>query len=101
MSKLTFKQFLAELMVDVDPEASTSQQLMDVRQKQLMAKKDPQRVRREELQKATQQKAAANVSTEPTAGLEKQIATKKEELFRMQQRLDQMKKTKQSMPNVT
>lgn len=93
MSKPTFKQFLSEIMVDVDPEATASQQLLNVRQKQMMAKKDPQRVRREEIQKAKEQKAAANVSTEPTAALEKQIAAKKEELFRMQQRLDQMKKS--------
>lgn len=98
MSKLTFKQFLLELMVDVDPEATATQQLTNVRQKQMMAKKDPQRVRREEIDKAKQQKAAANVSTEPTAGLEKQIASKKEELFRMQERLAQMKKSQPAAP---
>lgn len=100
MSKLTFKQFLSEIMVDVDPEASATQQLTDVRKKQLMAKKDPQRVRREEIEKAKQEKAVANISTDPTAALEKQIATKKEELHRTQQRVDQMKKSQPSNSSV-
>ena len=94
MSLPTFKQFLAEITmnIDVDPEADATQQLMAVRKAQLMAQKSPDRVVRAEIQKAKEQKSAAQTSTAPTAAIEMQIARKQEELNRLQQKLMTMKK---------
>lgn len=94
MSLPTFKQFLIELTmdIDVDPEADPSQQLMKVRQAQLQAKRSPERVVRGELEKAKELKKAASTSTDPSAGLEMQIARKREELYRLQQKLLATKK---------
>ena len=94
MSLPTFKQFLVELTmdIDVDPEADAAQQLQAVRKAQLMAKKSPERVVRAELNKAKEQKTAAATSTAPTAALETQIARKREEVYRLQQKLMMMKK---------
>lgn len=92
----TFKQFLAELMVDVDPEQDATDQLMKVRQAQLMAKRSPERVTKNQLKQAQQQKVAAAQSTDATSGLKMQIARKKEELFKLQQKLDKAIKQQQA-----
>lgn len=92
----TFKQFLTELMVDVDPEQDASDQLIKVRQAQLMAKRSPERVTKGQLQQAQQQKVAAAQSTDATSGIKMQIAKKKEELFKLQQKLDKMVKQQQA-----
>jgi len=98
MSLPTFKQFLIELTmdIDVDPNADASQQLMNVRQAQLQAKRSPERVIRNQLNQAKEQKKAASQSTDPSAGLEMQIARKREELYRLQQKLMASKKREQA-----
>lgn len=78
--------------IDIDPNADAGQQLQAVRQAQLMAKKSPERVIRNEINKAKEQKTAAATSTAPSAALETQIARKKEEIYRLQQKLVLMKK---------
>lgn len=88
---LTFKQFLTELMVDLDPNEDPTQQMMNVRKTQLMAKRSPTRAIKAQSDQNKQALAAASASNAPSASLEAQIARKKDEIFRLQQRLVKMK----------
>lgn len=88
----TFKQFLAELMIDVDPEMNPTQQMVDVRKAQLLAKRSPTRAIKAQQDQNKQALAAASASNAPSATLEQQIARKKDEIYRLQQRLVRMKK---------
>lgn len=84
----SFKQFLTELMIDLDPEKSPSDTFQDIRKTQLMAQRSPQRVIRQQTMAAKDQQQAAMKSTNnATKNIEVQIARKKQELFRLEQQL--------------
>jgi hypothetical protein len=94
MAHPTFKQFLIEVMVDMDPTQDPTTQLQQVRKNQLIAKRSPERLAKQELNKAKEQTAIARASTdEHTKALQIQIARKREELARLQQRLIALQKT--------
>ncbi len=89
---ITFKQYLNELTLNIDPDADPDDQLQGVRQAQLIAKRSPERVIRTQLQTARDQKAAAMKSTTGTAALDVQIAKKNEELANLEQKRQAMVK---------
>lgn len=80
-------------MVDVDPTQDATTQLQQVRKAQLTAKRAPEQVAKQEIDKAKEQSAIARASTdERTKPIQVQIARKKEELARLQQRLVSLQK---------
>lgn len=90
---LTFKQYLAELMVDIDPAADPNDTINAVRQAAQLGKTAPQRVAKQQADKARAEQNLAQQQKSPTSALEVQIARKKQELLQLQQRLLAAKKT--------
>lgn len=86
----TFKQFLNELMVDIDPSADPNSTIQDVRKQQMTAQRSPQTVAKQQADAAAQNRQTVDANkTEPPQihTLKTQIARVKEQLMRLQQQL--------------
>jgi len=86
----TFKQYLAELMVDIDPKADANATIQDVRKAQMTAQRSPQTVAKQQADAAVQNRQvvdADKTSPPQIKTLQTQIARVKEQLMRLQQQL--------------
>lgn len=99
MALPTFKQFLQELMIDFDTNASPSDEMNRIRQMQQVAQQSPERLNRQEMQKAQKEKTAAQTGSSPTKAIDTQVARKKEELLRLQQQRIAAQKSQAAKPN--
>lgn len=89
MSRSTFKQYLTELMVDIDPSQDPNAQIQNIRKMSMMAQRSPQTVAKQQSDQAQAQRTqqANNPGSDETKVLRDQIARMKEQLFRLQQQL--------------
>lgn len=100
---ITFKQFLSELMVDIDPSQDVNTQIQDIRKTSMNAQRSPATVAKQQADAATKNRQQVDADDSEPANiksLKAQIARNKEQLFRLQQQLvRQQESNKARQPN--